>query len=224
MDIRKEVLDANRWIVEKGLVKLTWGNVSGLVDNKIVIKPSGINLDAATPADMSVLTERMQHLTGGRPSVDTPTHVEIYNLFPKVKAIVHTHSKYSTIFAQANKPIPCLGTTHADYFYGEIPCVEHPSKKQIIESYEESTGKIIGEYFHKNGINYLHVPGCLVRNHGVFTWGETIEKALETAYVLELIAEMAYKTLLLDPNASMQDYVLEKHYSRKNGSEKYYGQ
>jgi len=137
---------------------------------------------------------------------------------------VHTHSKYSTIFAQAGRDIPCLGTTHADYFYGDIPCVSHPSKKLVKNDYELNTGNLIVEHYHKNDIKYDYMPACIVSGHGTFVWGENIEKALENVYVLEIIAEMAYKTLLLNPKASLKKYVLDKHYLRKHGDNKYYGQ
>ena len=226
MAVKEEVLAANRWIVVQGLVKLTWGNVSALNDDKtaVIIKPSGVSLDTATPDDMSLVAMDGELLEGKKPSVDTPTHLELYNLFPGIECIVHTHSKYGTIFAQSNRAIPCLGTTHADYFAGEIPCIPHPDQKGVNEDYEASTGRIIGEYFNENRINYNHVPGCLVQGHGVFVWGETGNKAIETAYVLELVAEMAYKTLVLEPFSQLTDFVAEKHFARKHGQTSYYGQ
>jgi len=226
MEIKDKVLDANRWIVQKGLVELTWGNVSAVTTNgdSIVIKPSGIQLDSATRDDMSAVDWSGTLLSGRKASVDTPSHLQIYNAFPEIGSVVHTHSRYGTIFAQANRPIPCLGTTHADYFYGDIPCIPHPPQEEVENDYEENTGRIIGEYFDENGLNCLHVPGCVVQGHGVFAWGQTIECALENAHVLELVAEMAYKTLMLDQYSSLADFVLEKHFTRKHGKTKYYGQ
>ena len=224
--IKKEVLKANRWIVEKDLVELTWGNVSYRQGDVIYIKPSGVDLDTATEEDISVLTIYGQKIDGKKPSVDTPTHLEIYKNFNNINCIVHTHSKYSTTFAQANRQIPCLGTTHADYFYGDIPCVPHPNRRQIETNYELETGVEICKYFKSSGIDYKRMPCSLVSGHGAFIWGPSIEQTLETAYVLELVAEMAYKSLTLIGASSMRipKYVIDKHFFRKNGKEKYYGQ
>ena len=226
MDLRQEVLDANRWIVDRNLVELTWGNVSAISDDrkKIVIKPSGVKLHHATAKEMSEISRDGVLIAGKKPSVDTPSHIEIYNAFPKIKSVIHTHSKYATIFAQANRCIPCLGTTHADYFYGDVPCVPHPQAPEVNNGYEMHTGRIIGEYFTKNKINYLHTPACIVQGHGVFVWGENISTTLETAYVLEVISEMAFKTLMLEPKAKLERYVRDKHFFRKHGTTKYYGQ
>tara|TARA_R100000008_G_C3579665_1_gene167600 strand:+ start:765 stop:1445 length:681 start_codon:yes stop_codon:yes gene_type:complete len=226
MGIKDRVLEANQWIVDKGLVELTWGNVSAVATNgdSVVIKPSGVQLDTTTRDDMAAVDWDGNHLSGQKPSVDTPSHLALYNSFPEIASIVHTHSKYATIFAQAGHPIPCLGTTHADYFYGDVPCVPHPPEKEVENDYEENTGRIIGEYFSENELNCLYIPGCVVKGHGVFTWGQTIEAALENAYVLEVVAEMAYKTLMLDRYSCLADFVLEKHFGRKHGDTKYYGQ
>jgi L-ribulose-5-phosphate 4-epimerase len=220
------ILKANQWIVKKGLAELTWGNVSALdkENGRVIIKPSGVSLSLAIPGEMAVVLLSGEHREGKKPSVDTPTHIEIYNHFPDVRSIAHTHSKYATIFAQANRAIPCVGTTHADYFYGTIPCIPHPNKEMIEKDYEKHTGRIIGEYFKKNKLNYNEVPGCIVRGHGAFVWGKTIETTLETTLVLEIIAEMAYKTLLLEPSARLANFVIEKHFTRKHGSKNYYGQ
>ena len=224
MRIKQEVIDANRWIVDKKLVELTWGNVSAKSDNLVYIKPSGINVDEVSEQDVSVIDTDGNHLQGLKPSVDTPTHLALYRAFKNVGCVVHTHSKYSTIFAQASKDIPCLGTTHADYFYGDIPCVSHPNQKQIKDNYELNTGNLIIEHYLENNIKYSHMPACIVAGHGTFAWGKNINKALESAFVLELVAEMSYKTLLLNPRASLEKYVLDKHYFRKHGDDKYYGQ
>ena len=224
MNIKQEVLDANKWIVDKKLVELTWGNVSAKNNNLVYIKPSGVNLNSAIAEDIAVLNIDGKHINGLKPSVDTPTHLALYKNFKDIGCVVHTHSKYSTIFAQAGRDIPCLGTTHADYFYGDIPCIPHPNKKQVNNKYELNTGNIIVEHYLKNNIKYNYIPACVVAGHGTFVWGQNIDKALESVFVLELVAEMAYKTLLLNPNASLKKYVLDKHYLRKHGNNKYYGQ
>ena len=224
MNIKQEVLDANKWIVDKKLVELTWGNVSAKNKNLVYIKPSGVNLNSAIAEDIAVLNIDGKHINGLKPSVDTPTHLALYRSFKDIGCVVHTHSKYSTIFAQAGRDIPCLGTTHADYFYGDIPCIPHPNKKQVNNEYELNTGNIIVEHYLKNNIKYNYIPACIVAGHGTFVWGQNIDKALESVFVLELVAEMAYKTLLLNPNASLKKYVLDKHYLRKHGNNKYYGQ
>ena len=224
MNIKQEVLDANKWIVDKKLVELTWGNVSAKNNNLVYIKPSGVNLNSAIAEDIAVLNIDGKHINGLKPSVDTPTHLALYKNFKDIGCVVHTHSKYSTIFAQAGRDIPCLGTTHADYFYGDIPCIPHPNKKQVNNEYELNTGNIIVEHYLKNNIKYNYIPACVVAGHGTFVWGQNIDKALESVFVLELVAEMAYKTLLLNPNASLKKYVLDKHYLRKHGNNKYYGQ
>jgi L-ribulose-5-phosphate 4-epimerase len=223
---KKSVLYANKWIVDKGLVELTWGNVSCYDRQKstIYIKPSGVSLDSIKEDDISSLTIKGSLLSGKKPSVDTPTHLEIYRNFSNVNCVIHTHSKYATIFAQANMSIPCLGTTHSDYFYGPIPCVEHPNMQEVNSDYEKQTGIGICNYFESNKINPLQMGSCLVKGHGVFSWGPNIEKALEKAYVLELIAEMAYKTIIINPDAKLERFILDKHFLRKHGENKYYGQ
>lgn len=223
---KKEVLEANKWIVKKGLVELTWGNVSVIDRDKqvVLIKPSGVDLDNAVEENISELTLGGAGISGLKPSVDTPTHLFLYKKFPDIKSIVHTHSKYCTIFAQAAMPIPCLGTTHADYFYGTVPCAPHPNKQQVKADYEFNTALQIYEHFRQNEIHYNEMGGCLVAGHGVFTWGHSSKIALERAYVLELVAEMAYKTLLLNPSTTLKKFILDKHFLRKHGKQKYYGQ
>ena len=223
---KKELLNANKWIVEKKLVELTWGNVScfNRRDNVVFMKPSGVNLNEITENDISSLKIDQTRLSGKKPSVDTPTHLEIYRNFNEINCVIHTHSKYATIFAQANMPIPCLGTTHADYFYGDIPCVNHPSITKVSDNYELETGKEICNFFKKNNIDPLEIGGCLVNGHGVFCWGNDIEKTLEKALVLEILAEMAHKTILLNPNIKLKKFILDKHFLRKHGAKKYYGQ
>ena len=222
--IKSQILQANKWIVDNKLVSLTWGNVSARVNNDIFIKPSGADLNAITASDISTVSIDGSHKSGLKPSVDTPAHIELYEGFDGVESVVHTHSKYATVFAQLKKPIPCLGTTHADYFRGSVPAIPIPDWNDK-ESYEKTTGKSIISYFKKNNINHFDISAALVSNHGIFAWGETIEKALERAYVLELIAEMAYLTLAVRPLADeLNDKILEKHFERKNGNGKYYGQ
>jgi len=225
-EIKKEILLANQWVVEKGLVEMTWGNVSFFCKeaNKVLIKPSGIDLDMAIADDISVTTLDGKALSGRKPSVDLPTHLEIYKNFDNVSCVVHTHSKYATIFAQAGLNIPCLGTTHSDYFYGDVPCIPHPSRKEVQQDYELHTGRKICNFFKKNKINHQQVQACVIVGHGVFSWGRTVQKALENAYVLEVVSEMAYKTLLLNRDTNLSTYIVDKHFLRKNGENKYYGQ
>jgi len=226
IDIKDEVLSANRWIVDKKLVELTWGNVSAIdkESQNIYIKPSGVRLQDTTPQDIAVVDQAGLHIEGLKPSVDTPTHVALYKEFADIGCVIHTHSKYSTIFAQAGKDIPCLGTTHADYYYGSIPCVPHPKEEEAAQEYELNTGKIICAHYSNNNIDYRQIPACTVQGHGVFVWGKDIQDALQNAYVLEVVAEMAYKTLLINPASSLADYILDKHFLRKHGDNKYYGQ
>tara|TARA_Y100000593_G_scaffold94858_1_gene196678 strand:+ start:7897 stop:8589 length:693 start_codon:yes stop_codon:yes gene_type:complete len=223
---KQDVLFANRWIVEKGLTQLTWGNVSARNIEKevIYIKPSGVNLDFTTREDISEVTLSGVHCNGKKPSVDVLTHLELYKGFPWVNSVVHTHSKYATLFAQANMDIPCLGTTHADYFYGDIPCVPHPTKQQTNEDYELNTGVVICEYFAKNNIDSMKMQSCVVSGHGTFSWGHDLDACLENAFVLETLAEMAHGTLMLNKEVIFSDYILEKHFLRKHGDNSYYGQ
>lgn len=222
--IKTQILQANKWIVDKKLVSLTWGNVSAKKAGKIFIKPSGADLNSIEEKDISVLSLDGSIVSGLKPSVDAPAHVELYSAFDDINCIVHTHSKYATVFAQLNKPIQCLGTTHADYFKGSIPVVPTPRWNDSI-SYEKITGKAIVSYFKEKDINHNDISAALVANHGVFAWGNTVDKALENAYVLELIAEMAYLTLVIRPMPDeLNSKILEKHFERKNGNGKYYGQ
>ena len=220
------VLDANRWIVDKGLVKLTWGNVSfyDRDKRKVYIKPSGVNLSSVIDDQVSCVDISGNIISGLKPSVDMSTHLEIYKIFENTNCVVHTHSKYATIFAQANRSIPCLGTTHSDYFYGDIPCIPHPLGKEVSENYETNTGRIICEFYKKQGISPENVQACLVAGHGPFVWGQNIESALENAHVLEIVSEYAYKTLILNSKSTLSGEILDKHFFRKHGSEKYYGQ
>jgi len=221
------VLEANREIVKSGLSILTWGNAS-LVDRDkelVHIKPSGINLSEASAEDIAVVgLSSGTHVSGLNASVDTKTHLELYNSFDNIGGVVHTHSVFATAFAQSNTNIPCLGTTHADYFNGAIPCIGPPSPEEVEEDYELFTGKNIVKYFKENAVNPDHVPGALVRGHGVFCWGYTIELAVEHAIIIEKIAEMAVITLGLDSYSRLDPYILNKHFQRKHGKDSYYGQ
>tara|TARA_R110000851_G_scaffold184962_1_gene334328 strand:+ start:19 stop:696 length:678 start_codon:yes stop_codon:yes gene_type:complete len=223
---RKKVLEANKYLFTSGLVSVTWGNVSYIdrESNVVYIKPSGVDLFKTSDQHISKVSVAGTHISGKKPSVDTPTHLEVYRKFLEVGSIVHTHSKYATIFAQANKDISCMGTTHADYFDGAIPCIPCPNVEDVKSEYEANTGKAIVNYFTNNDTDPMRVPAVLVSGHGPFCWGRSTEDALENAYVLEKIAEMAYKTLILSGNHHLPEHILRKHFDRKHGEEKYYGQ
>ena len=226
MSIKKQLLSANKEIVDLGLVKLTWGNVSARQDNKILIKPSGVDLQSLDFNDISIVNFNNILLGGLKQSVDTPSHIEIYRHFHDVNAIVHTHSKYATSFAQSKTNIPCLGTTHADYFRYEIPVV---GEAKNLEKYEKSTGESIVNFFIENSIDPLEVPAALCPGHGVFAWGSNLSNAVRNALVLELIAEMAYNSMMISfcnnsKVTSISSEISDKHFLRKHGKEKYYGQ
>jgi len=223
--LKQKVYEANIKLWKSNLVIFTWGNVSAKTDdNKIVIKPSGVEYEKMRPEDM-VITDIEGNIIEGsfRPSSDTPTHIEIYKAFPEIRGICHTHSVYATSFAQAGKNIECYGTTHADYFYGAIPCTRHLTEIEIKNNYEKNTGIVIAEEFKKK--DYLAIPGCLVKSHGVFTWGKDANKAVENAIVLENLAKMNFITLELNNRTKqVNKCILDKHYYRKHGVNAYYGQ
>lgn len=227
-ELKKLVCDANLDLVVKGVVIYTWGNVSGISDDRkyMVIKPSGVEYNSMTPDDMVVVSiESGDRLEGmWNPSSDTKTHLELYRKYPTIKGIVHTHSTNAVAFAQAGMDIPALGTTHADYFYGNIPCTRELTQKEVEEAYELNTGKVIIETIEDRRIDPMAIPGIVVKNHGPFAWGESPANAVYNAVVMERVAEMDIKTLALNPNAEMKKYVLDKHYMRKHGSGAYYGQ
>ena len=227
-ELKKKVCDANIELFNKGLAIYTWGNVSGIDREKglIVIKPSGLEYDKMTYNDMVVVDLMTGKVVEGnlKPSSDTPTHLELYRKYPEIGGITHTHSLNAVAFAQAGMDIPALGTTHADYFYGNIPCTRALSKSEVENEYELNTGKVIIEEISKRKIKIMDVPGINVKNHGPFLWGEDAKSSVFNAVVLEKIAEMAIKTLLLNKNAKMSDYILDKHYFRKHGPNSYYGQ
>lgn len=224
--LKKEVYEANMLLWESGLVIFTWGNVSGIDEEKklVVIKPSGVNYQEMTMNDMVVIDLDGNKIEGNyNPSSDTPTHLEIYKKYPNIKGIVHTHSKWATIFAQAGKEIKTYGTTHADYNYGNFMCTRDLKEEEIIDNYEKNTGKVIIERLEKTNIE--NIVGILVKSHGPFAWGENSKKAVENAIVLEEIAMMAYHTEILDRRISnIQLNLQNKHFFRKHGKNAYYGQ
>lgn len=227
--LQERVCRANLGLVDAGLVVLTWGNVSGADRERGVfaIKPSGVDYDRLCADDIVVLSlESGELLEGaGRPSSDTPTHLRLYRAFPEIGGVVHTHSAAATVFAQAMRPIPCLGTTHADTFFGEVPVTRCMTDDEIGGAYEANTGDVIVERFVERGLSATDVPGCLVACHGPFAWGASVEKALENAIVLEAVARMALDTIRLNPEvAPIAQALLDRHFLRKHGPGAYYGQ
>jgi L-ribulose-5-phosphate 4-epimerase len=224
-ELKKQVYTANLNLVKHGLVLFTWGNVSGIdrKTNLIVIKPSGVAYDDLKPENMVVVDFDCNVVEGNlKPSSDTLTHIELYKAFPEIGGIVHTHSTYAVAWAQAMRSIPAMGTTHADHFYGEIPCTRELTKEEVERGYELETGTVIIETF--KGIDPLHVPGVLVGNHGPFAWGTNAEKAVYNAVVLEEVARMALFTMQLGNDNPIKQYLLNKHFNRKHGKNAYYGQ
>ena len=226
--LKEQVYMANIELVERGLVIYTWGNVSGIDKSRtyIVIKPSGLSYQKMTPDDMVVVDLYTGKKVEGcwNPSSDTPTHIEIYKAFPCVGGIAHTHSINAVAYAQAGIDVPALGTTHADYFYGPIPCTRELTEKEVTNSYEENTGKVIVECINNRLIDPMAVPGILVKNHGPFSWGKDPASSVYYSVVMETICEMNIKTMTINRHASMKQYILDKHYRRKNGPDAYYGQ
>ena len=226
--LKEQVCEANLELNRRGIVIYTFGNVSG-IDREtglMVIKPSGVDYAIMHPEDMVVVDLKTGETVEGkwRPSSDTKTHLEIYRAFPAVGGITHTHSINAVAFAQAGMDIPALGKTHADYFYGPIPCTRNLTREEVEEAYELNTGKVIVECIKERGIDPIAVPGIVVKNHGPFSWGKDADAAVYHVVVMEAVAEMALKTLMLNPQSSMQQYVLDKHYTRKHGPNAYYGQ
>jgi len=224
--LRQQVLAANLLLPKNALVTLTWGNVSGIdrASGLVVIKPSGVNYAELTAENMVIVDLDGKIIEGKlNPSSDTATHVELYKAFPNIGGIVHTHSRWATSFAQAGKPIEATGTTHADYFYGTIPCTRQMTPAEIAGNYEIETGKVIIETFRF--LDPDLVPAVLFRSHGPFCWGKTPEKAVETAVVLEEVAFMQFHALQLNSDLQpMQKELLDKHFLRKHGKNAYYGQ
>ena len=226
--LKKEVYEANMLLPHSQLVTFTWGNVSGIDREKglFVIKPSGVEYDKLKPEDMVVMDLQGNKVEGDyNPSSDTATHLVLYNRFKDVGSIVHTHSPWATSWAQAGRDIPCYGTTHADYIYGEIPCVRNLTKEEIDAGYEMNTGVLIADEFDARGKDPVAVPAVLCKNHGVFTWGKDAHDAVHNAVVAEEVAKMAARCEMINPLVTPAPQELQdKHYYRKHGANAYYGQ
>ena len=226
-ELKQKVYEANMKLPQYGLVTFTWGNVSGIDREKglVVIKPSGVEYGVMKPSDMVVVSlETGERVEGAlNPSSDTPTHLVLYRVFPELGGVVHTHSRWATIYAQSGSGIPPLGTTHGDYFYGEIPCTRKMTPQEIAGEYERETGNVIVETFA--GKSAADIPAVLVQSHGPFTWGTDPDNAVHNAVVLEELAFMAWHNQMMNPDIPpMQQELLDKHYLRKHGANAYYGQ
>lgn len=225
-ELKEKVFKANLDLVKHNLVIFTWGNVSGIDREKglVVIKPSGVDYDVMKASDMVVVDLDGNVVEGDlNPSSDTPTHLILYKAFPELGGIVHTHSTYATAWAQAGRDIPNIGTTHADYFHDAIPCTDDMTADQMAE-YERETGVVIVHRIEAGGINPVHTPGVLVKNHGPFSWGKNPDNAVYNAVVMEQVAKMAFVAYSVNPNLTMNPLLIEKHFSRKHGPNAYYGQ
>ncbi len=227
-ELKKAVFEANLELVKQGLVIYTWGNVSA-IDREagvVVIKPSGVDYDTMKAEDMVVVDLDGNVLEGEmRPSSDLPTHLVMYSEYEDVTSVVHTHSKWATSWAQSGCPIPCYGTTHADYFYGEIPCTRALTEKEISEEYEVNTGRVIVETLNNKSIKPLEIPGIIIFKHGPFSWGKSPEDAVHNAKVMEEVGNMAFLTRVINPDIMpVEKALLDKHYLRKHGANAYYGQ
>ena len=223
--LKEQVFQANLDLVKHGLVIFTWGNVSGIDREKglVVIKPSGVSYEKMKASDMVVIDLEGNIVEGNlKPSSDTPTHLVLYKSFQNIGGVVHTHSEWATSWAQAGRGIPAIGTTHADYFYGEIPCTRKMTKAEIEGEYEKETGTVIVERF-KN-LNPDSIPGVLVNNHGPFSWGKNADDAVHNAVVMEEVAKMTFRSLTLNPSVTLDQVLLDRHYLRKHGKNAYYGQ
>lgn len=227
-ELKQQVYEANMRLPKLELVTFTWGNVSGIDREQglFVIKPSGVEYEKLSPADMVVVDLDGKVVEGDlNPSSDTMTHAVLYKAFPNIGGIVHAHSPWAVSFAQAGVDLEAMGTTHADTFYGDVPVTDALTKEEIESAYEENTGKVIVRTFAERGIDPDAVPGVLVKQHGPFTWGPTAAKAVETAKILEVVAEMNYHALQLTrADIRVPQYLLDKHYYRKHGANAYYGQ
>lgn len=226
--LKQEVVDANQALVSLGLVTLTWGNASAIDRSSglVAIKPSGVAYEALTPETLVVVDLDGNVVEGDlRPSSDTKTHLELYRSFADIGGIVHTHSPCATAFAQAGVALPCLGTTHADHFYGEVPVVRALTRAEVADDYEQATGVSIVERFRELDLDPLHMPGALLRHHAPFTWGKTVRKALDNSIALEACAKMALMSWQLVKDAGIfPEHILNKHHERKHGDSAYYGQ
>lgn len=227
-ELKKRVYEANMLLPKYGLVTFTWGNVSAIdrESGLFVIKPSGVEYDQLTPEDMVVMDLDGNKIEGKyKPSSDTATHLELYKAFSEIGGVVHTHSSYATSWAQSGRSIPCYGTTHADYIYGEVPCVRCLTAEEIDEAYETNTGLLIVRKFEESNKDPMAVPAVLCKNHGPFAWGKDAMDAVHNAVVLEEVAKMAYRTELICPKVEPAPQKLQdKHYFRKHGANAYYGQ
>ncbi len=224
-DLRTAVYEVNMALKEQGLVIMTWGNASGIDRERglVVIKPSGVPYDTMAPDDMVVVDMEGKVVHGKwKSSSDTATHLVLYRNFPHVGGIVHTHAEWATCWAQSGRGIPVYGTTHADYFYGEIPCTRPMTEEETVENYETATGNVIVKRFE--GIDPMQMPGVLVHGHAPFTWGKDPAGALHNAVVLEEIAKMAFRTEVLGNKKAVDRHLLDRHYLRKHGKDAYYGQ
>jgi len=223
--LKKQVWEENLKLCSYGLITLTWGNVSA-IDREtglLVIKPSGVRYDVMQPEDMVVVDLDGNCVEGKwNPSSDTPTHLVLYKAFPEIGGVVHTHSRWATIYSQAGMAVPALGTTHADAFYGDVPCTRKMTPEEIAGAYEEETGNVIVETFR--GHDPMEIPAVLVHSHGPFTWGKNASKAVENAVILEEVAMMAWHTVHMNPTVTFQQELSDKHYLRKHGANAYYGQ
>lgn len=226
--LKQAVYEANMELPRRGLVTYTWGNVSGIDREQglVVIKPSGVEYEELTPDKLVVLDLDGNIMEGElNPSSDTKTHLELYKAFPALGGVVHTHSPHAVAWAQAEEDIPCYGTTHADYFYGPVPCARDLTKEELDEDYEKNTGKIIVETFTGRDLDPVHLPAVICRSHGPFAWGETVVEAVYHAAVLEEVAKMALLTRQVKQDAEPAPaHVVEKHFMRKHGPNAYYGQ
>lgn len=226
-NLKKKVYLANCLLPKYSLVIFTWGNVSEIDDSRthIVIKPSGVAYDELNDESMVVVDMDGNIIAGdNKPSSDTKTHIEIYKAFPEINSVVHTHSKWATIFSQSMMDVPVLGTTHADYFYGPIPCTRELSEQEIQGDYEKETGKVIIETYREREISPIENPGILVASHGPFAMGKSAEEAVNNAVILERICEMAWHNMILGTKENIPRVLLYKHFLRKHGSGAYYGQ
>ncbi len=224
-ELKKKVCEANLELERHGLVIFTWGNVSAIdrESGYVVIKPSGVSYEGMRPEDMVVVDLDGKIVEGSlRPSSDTPTHLVLYRSFREIGGVVHTHSTYATAWAQAGRDIPNIGTTHADYFHDAVPCTAEMTASEVGGDYELETGNVIVRRFE--GLNPVHTPGVLVKNHGPFTWGKDAAGAVHNAVVLEQVAKMAYVAYGVNPYLTMNPLLVEKHFSRKHGPNAYYGQ
>ena len=223
--LKEQVLNANLDLVKHGLVIFTWGNVSAIDRGKglVVVKPSGVTYEKMKAKDMVVVNLNGEIVEGNlKPSSDTATHLVLYRKFENIGGVVHTHSEWATSWAQAGVGIPAIGTTHADYFYGEIPCTRKMSKIEIEGEYEKETGNVIVERF--KDLNPEMIPGVLVNNHGPFSWGKNADDAVHNAVVMEEVAKMTFRSMILNPKTTMDQLLIDKHFLRKHGKNAYYGQ